>query len=225
VPVPLTLLIELTAAVRRGAQMSFVVGDMPFSSYAGTLDRGVRNVGRMVQLSGCDCVKIEVSESHLPLVRALADAGVAVMAHMGLKPQSIGLLGAYRAQGRTTESAQRIVDLAGEMERAGAAVILLEAVPADVGEAVVAATEVPVLGCGAGPACHGHVIVTHDAVGLTPTPPRFAPKLADLATPAVAAYAEYVRQVTGGMYPGPQHEYRMEPGQKAPELQGTHART
>lgn len=214
-PVPLTLLIELTAAVRRGAPMSFLVGDMPFGSYGGSIDRGVRNVCRMLQLSGCDCVKIEVGESHLPLVRALADAGVAVMAHLGLRPQSVGLLGGYRAQGRSAHEAHAIVSLATRMQDAGAATILLEAVPPEVGEAVVRETDVPVIGCGAGPGCHGFVIVTHDALGLTPTPPRFVPKLADLATPTVAAFAQYVRQVQGGMYPAREHDYEMEPEQRA----------
>lgn len=214
-PVPLSFMIELTAAVRRGAPLSFLVGDMPFASYGGSIDRGVRNVSRMLQLSGCDCVKMEVGESHLPLVKALADAGVAVMAHLGLRPQSVGLLGGYRAQGRTADEAKAIVDLAVRMQRAGAATILLEAVPPEVGQAVVAATDVPVIGCGAGPHCHGHVIVTHDAVGLTPNPPRFVPRLADLATPAVAGFANYVRQVRDGMYPSREHEYEMEPQQKA----------
>jgi 3-methyl-2-oxobutanoate hydroxymethyltransferase len=216
-PVPLRLMIELTAAVRRGAPMSFLVGDMPFGSYGGSVDRGVRNVARMLQLSGCDCVKLEVSDGHLPLVEALADVGVAVMAHLGLRPQTVGLLGGgYRAQGRTAESAQAIVDLAVRMQHAGAAAILLEAVPAEVGEAVVNQCNLPVIGCGAGHAVHGHVVVTHDALGLTPgVPPKFVPVLADLATPTRDAYAEYVRQVRSGMYPAAQHEYPMDPDQKA----------
>jgi len=216
-PVSLRFMIELTAAVRRGAPMSFLVGDMPFGSYGGSVDRGVRNVARMLQLSGCDCVKLEVSDGHLPLVEALADVGVAVMAHLGLRPQTVGILGGgYRAQGRTAESAQAIVDLAVRMQHAGAAAILLEAVPAEVGQAVVHATDLPVIGCGAGHAVHGHVVVTHDALGLTPgRPPKFVPALADLATPTRDAYAEYVRQVHDGMYPAAQHEYPMDPDQKA----------
>ena len=223
-PVPLSFMIELTAAVRRGSPMSFLVGDMPFGSYGGSLDRGVRNVCRMVQLSGCDCVKLEVGESHLPLVKALSDAGVAVMAHLGLRPQSVGLLGGYRAQGRTAEDARTIVDLALRMQRAGAAAVLLEAVPSAVAEAVVQASDLPVIGCGAGPHCHGHVIVMHDAMGLTPHPPRFAPQFADLATPAVAGYARYVREVRDGLYPAAEHEYTMEPEQRARFLRSTHAR-
>jgi 3-methyl-2-oxobutanoate hydroxymethyltransferase len=224
-PVRLALMIELTAAVRRGAPMSFIVGDMPFGSYGGSIDRGVRNVCRMLQLSGCDCVKLEVSDAHVPLVNALAEAGVAVMAHLGLRPQTIGLMGgSYRFQGRTAAEAYAIVELASRMEKAGAAAILLEAVPPEVGKAVVEATNIPVIGCGAGPYCHGHVVVTHDAVGMTSNPPRFVPKLADLATPTLAAYEQYVKVIADGIYPAPQHEYEMEPAQKAEFLRSPHGR-
>jgi 3-methyl-2-oxobutanoate hydroxymethyltransferase len=208
-PVSLAFMVEITAAVRRGASLAFVVADMPFGSYQGSIARGVRNVVRMVQRTGCDCVKLEVAEAHLDLVRELASAGVAVMAHLGLRPQSVGVLGGYRTQGRTAFEAHEIVALSLQMQRAGAAAILLEAVPAEVGKAVVEATNIPVIGCGAGVDCHGHVFVTHDAVGLTPARPKFAPQLADLATPAVAAYSEYVRQVESGEYPAPQHQYSM----------------
>lgn len=219
-PITLSFLIEITAAVRRGAPLSFLVADMPFGSYQGSVARGVRNVCRMVQKSGCDCVKLEAGPSHLKLVRELADAGVAVMAHLGLRPQSVALTG-YRTQGRTAEDAERIVALALQMERAGAAALLLEAVPAEVAEAVVEATSLPVIGCGAGPACHGSVFVMHDALGLTPRPPRFAPHLADLASPAIAAYAEYVRQVVGGEYPNADQQYSMAPDERAKFLPAT----
>src|SRR5215207_10571599 len=128
-PVPLHFMIQIAAAVKRGAPQAFLVADMPFGSYHGTPARAVRNVFRMVQLSGCDCVKIEAAESQLPAIRELADAGVAMMAHLGLRPQAVGVLGGYRAQGRTAVEAGRIVDLARQMEHAGAASILLEAVP------------------------------------------------------------------------------------------------
>lgn len=223
-PVSLTLLIELTAAVRRGAPMSFLIGDMPFGSYGGSVDRGLRNVSRMLKLSGCDCVKMEVSDGHLPLVEALAGVGVAVMAHVGLRPQSVGLMGGYRFQGRTAAEAEGIVRLAIAMQRAGAAAVLLEAVPPEVAERVVAETDVPVIGCGAGPACHGSVVVTHDALNLTPSRPRFVPDLADLAGPATAAFAEFVRQVRDGSYPAPEHNYPMEPSERAKFVKREHAR-
>lgn len=219
-PVSLSFMMEITAAVRRGAPLALLIADMPFGSYQGSVSRGVRNVCRMVQKTGCDCVKLEVGPSHLKLVRELADAGVAVMAHMGLRPQSVALTG-YRTQGRTAEDAERIVALALQMERAGAAALLLEAVPAEVAEAVVEATSLPVIGCGAGPACHGSVFVTHDALGLTPRPPRFAPHLADLASPAIAAYAEYVRQVVGGEYPSADQQYSMPAEERAKFLPTT----
>lgn len=213
-PVPLSFMIELTAAVRRGAPLTFLVADMPFGSYHGSISRGVKNVCRMVQKTGCDCVKLEVAASQERLIRELADAGVAVMAHLGLRPQSVGLLGGYRTQGRSADSAQNIIDLAQQMEHAGAAAILLEAVPAEVATAVIEAISIPVVGCGAGPKCHGFVFVTHDALGLTAHPPRFAPRLADLASPAIAAYADYVQQVASGKYPSPDQQYSMLPEEK-----------
>jgi 3-methyl-2-oxobutanoate hydroxymethyltransferase len=208
-PVTLDFLIAIAAAVRRGAPKAFVVADMPFGSYHQSVRQGVENVTRMVQLSGCDCVKLEAARSHGRLIGRLADAGVAVMAHLGLRPQSVNLLGGYRAQGRTARQAKELVRTAVVLQRAGAAAILLEAVPAPVARAVVEATDVPVIGCGAGPDCHGYVFVTHDALGLTPLSPRFVPALADLAGPMKAAFADYLRQVESGEYPGPQHAYEM----------------
>ena len=214
-PVSLSLLIELTAAVRRGAPMSFLVGDMPFGSYGGSVGRGVRNVCRMLKLSGCDCVKLEVGDGHLALVKALADTGVAVMAHLGLRPQSVGLLGGYRYQGRTAAEAAGIVSLAARMQRAGAAALLLEAVPPEVAEAVVAATEVPVIGCGAGPACHGSVVVTQDLLGLTPTRPKFVPCSDEVSRSLLNAFSDYAGRVRDGRYPAPEHNYEMPPTERA----------
>jgi 3-methyl-2-oxobutanoate hydroxymethyltransferase len=209
IPVPLQFMIQTAAAGKRGAPHAFLVADMPLGSYHGSPSRAVRNVFRMVQLSGCDCVKLEAAESQLTAIRELADAGVAIMAHLGLRPQTIGVLGGFRAQGRTAAEAEKIVGLARQMEEAGAASILLEAVPAEVAAAVVEATSVPVIGCGAGPACHGHVVVMHDTLNLTPRPPRFVPKLGDIATPMIDAFQAYVRDVTSGAYPAPEHGYQM----------------
>jgi 3-methyl-2-oxobutanoate hydroxymethyltransferase len=218
-PVPLDFMIELTAAVRRGAPLAFLVADMPFGSYAGDVKhwpQWVENVFRMVKLSGCDCVKMEVAAGHADLVKTLADSGVAVMAHLGLRPQSVGLLGGYKFQGRTAEQAEGVVALALQMQRAGAAAILLEAVPPELGQRVVDETQLPVIGCGAGPACHGSVIVTHDGIGLTNhRPPRFVPALGDLATPLRDAFARYAEAVVSGKYPGPEHQYEMPPEERA----------
>lgn len=214
-PVSLEFMIEITAAVKRGAPLSFVVGDMPFGSYHASTAQAVRNVCRMVKQSQCDAVKLEVSEGHDQIVRALADAGVAVIAHLGLKPQMVGLLGGYKFQGRTASEARDIVASALQMQDSGAAAILLEAVPPDIAKAVVDKTSVPVIGCGAGPACHACVIVTQDGLGLTPHRPRFVPTLTELAAPLKDAFGAYVEHVASGKYPAPEHDYVMPPAEKA----------
>ena len=219
-PVSLSFMIEITSAVRRGAPNCLVVADMPFGSYQGSLDRGLRNVFRMVKTSGCDAVKLEAAEQQLPLLRELAGAGVATIAHMGLRPQTVGLLGGYRYQGRTAAEARQIVALALQMQRAGAASLLLEAVPPEVSAAVVEKTTIPVIGCGAGPACHGHVFVTQDAVGLSERVPRFVPSLGDWAQPMKKSFAEYVQQVQEGQYPSNEQCYEMAADEREKFLHG-----
>ncbi len=220
IPVSLQFMIEITAAVRRGAPMALLVGDMPFGSYQASTFQGVKNATRMLKLTGCDCVKLEVADSHRELVRQLADAGVAVMAHVGLRPQAVGLTG-YKFQGRTADEAEAIVSLAARMHEAGAAAILLEATPPEVAEVVVKTVPIPVIGCGAGPACHGSVVVTHDLLGLSLAKPRFVPRLADMATPMREHLAEYVRLVRDGEYPAPKHQYEMPAEEKAKFLMTT----
>ncbi|HWB54499.1 MAG TPA: 3-methyl-2-oxobutanoate hydroxymethyltransferase, partial [Tepidisphaeraceae bacterium] len=208
-PAPLNFMIELTAAVRRGAPNSFGVADMPFGSYHASTAHGVKNVCKMVQLSQADCVKLEVARSHVTLVQRLADAGVAVMAHLGLRPQTVGLVGGYRFQGRNVREAEEIVRQAEEMQNAGAAAILLEAVPPEVGKAVVNATTLPVIGCGAGPACHGSVVVVQDLLGLTPRQPRFVPTDESAKNILLQAFSKYVEDVSTGRYPAERHQYQM----------------
>lgn len=208
-PVSLDFMIELAAAVKRGAPNCFVVADMPFGSYQASAATGVKNVCKMMQLSGADCVKLEVASSHARLVRKISDAGVAVMAHLGLRPQAVGILGGYRAQGRNAKEAQEIVRQAEQMEKSGAVAILLEAVPPEVSQAVVNATSLPVIGCGAGPACDGSVVVSQDLFGMTPRQPRFVPADDSVKTKMVEAIENYVSDVSEGRYPGPEHQYRM----------------
>jgi 3-methyl-2-oxobutanoate hydroxymethyltransferase len=215
VPVSLAFMIQLTAAVRRGAPNAFLIGDMPFGSYQASTAQGVKNVARMVKLTGCDCIKLEVADSQTKLIKRLADAGVAVMAHLGLRPQSVGLLGGYRSQGRTADEAKMIVSSAVKMQNAGAAAILIEAVPPEVGAAVVAATNIPVIGCGAGSACHGSVVVTQDALGLTPRRPRFVPVIQETGAALTRAFAEYCRRVSSAEYPAAEHQYEMIPDEKS----------
>lgn len=214
-PVSLDFMIEITAAVRRGAPQAFVIGDMPFGSYHESVSQAVRNVCRMVKQTGCDAVKLEVADGQERIIHALASAGVAVIAHLGLKPQSVGLLGGYKFQGRTAREAKEILASSLHMEDAGAAAILLEAVPPEIAKAVVEQTNLPIIGCGAGPACHACVIVTQDGLGLTPHRPRFVPTLTELAMPLKEAFAGYVNHVATGAYPAPEHDYVMPPAEKA----------
>lgn len=216
-PAPLGFMIELTAAVRRGAPLALLVADMPFGSYQASDARGAANVMRMVKTSGCDCVKLEVGATHCSLIQRLADAGVAVMAHMGLRPQSVGLLGGYRYQARTAQQVDDLVALALQMQTAGASSLLLEAVPPEAAKAVVDVTNIPVIGCGAGPHCHGHVVVTHDSLGLTAARPKFVPQLAELAGTLRVAFARYADDVRDGRYPQAEHDYQM-PADEAEKL-------
>ena len=224
VPVSLAFMIEITAAVRRGAPNALLMGDLPFGSYGGDIGRGFDSAASMVKLSGCDCVKLEVGLAHTKLISELAGAGVAIVAHLGLRPQSVSLLGGYRYQGRTAAEAEALVAMAIEMEQAGAAAILLEAVPPEVSQRVVERTGLPIIGCGAGPACHASVIVTHDGLGLTPQRARFVPVLKDEGGPDVAtamsqAFSSYVRRVASGEYPAAEHQYEMLPEEKVRFLQ------
>lgn len=174
------VMIALTAAVRRGAPNALLMADMPFMSYQADDAEALRNAGRFMTEAGADVVKLELDASFAPLVEKMTRAGVAVVAHIGSRPQQTKLSGGYRSTGRTPEEATELVDAARTLEAAGAVMLLVEATPEEVSEAIVAAVEIPVIGCGAGPACHGQVIVLHDLLGLTDWQPRFAQPVTNL---------------------------------------------
>ncbi len=210
VSAPLAFMIEITAAVRRGAPKCLVCADMPFGSYGGDISRGFRNVIRMMKLSAADCVKLEVGPEHHSLIGELAGIGVAVIAHIGLRPQSVGISGGYRSRGRSADDAADLVETARDMEASGAAALLLEAVTPDAAAEIVRRTSIPVIGCGAGSACHAHVVVTHDAIGLSPgRPPRFVPALGDVSQSLKRMFASYVDYIRRGDYPAAEHQYEM----------------
>jgi 3-methyl-2-oxobutanoate hydroxymethyltransferase len=167
----------------------------------------------MVRTTSCDAVKLEVVSRQAKLISRLAEAGVAIWAHLGLRPQSAQRLG-YRTQGKTAKSALQIVTDAKRMQDAGAVAILLEAVPPEVAEAVVQATSVPVVGCGAGPACTAHVVVLQDLLGLTPHQPKFVPVM-DRSLSLQDAITEYVRQIETRRYPAAEHLYSMNEGERS----------
>ncbi len=211
VPISLDFMIEITRAVKRGAPDSLVVGDLPFGSYQASDRQGIENVYRMLKESNCDCVKLEAGATLLPMINKLADSGAAIIAHIGLRPQAVGLMGGYRYQGRTAVEAKAIVDLAVQFWRAGAAAILLEAVPPEVGQLVAQQIEIPVIGCGAGGFCHAHVVVLQDLLRLTPTQPRFVPDVS--GNSLIENARQFVTQISSGAYPQPAHCYQMLDGE------------
>lgn len=215
VPVTLEFLMELARGVRRGHPSAYLMFDMPFGSYHQSTAQGMRNLCKVLKRCECDAVKLEVAPSHLPLIRRATDAGIAVVAHLGLRPQAVQVLGGYRAQGRTPHDADAIVALARDCEAAGAVALLIEAVPSATTRRIADATSVPIIGCGAGPAAHAHVIVTNDLLGLTPRRPRFvptpsaAPAGSDIAAALRHAFSWWVGAVESRAYPAPEHEYAM----------------
>jgi len=193
--------------VARGRRRALLMVDMPFMSFA-TVDRALDNAARLVREGGAQMVKLEGGAGQVEIVRRLADNGVAVCAHMGLKPQSIHKLGAYRVHGREREAARAMVQEARALEEAGADVLLLECVPSALAAEIAGTLAAPVVGIGAGPGCDGQVLVLYDALGITPgRRPRFSHDfLAGTGEVRLAAEA-YVRAVKFGEFPGPEHGF------------------
>ena len=192
---PLDFLLTLTAAVKRGAPNTFVMGDMPFMSYQADEAEGIRNAGRFLTEGTADAVKIEVDGTFTRLVSQMNRAGIPVCAHVGSRPQRAKHDGGYRAAGRTRSEAAKVVEDAVRLEDAGACLLLIEATPAEVAEQIVERTSVPVIGCGAGPACHGQIVVTQDIFGLTDWQPGFAKPITDLAEATQSAAIRWMSMV------------------------------
>jgi 3-methyl-2-oxobutanoate hydroxymethyltransferase len=207
---PLPLMIVLGEAVRRGAPQVYLVGDMPYEAVTAGDECAVAAARRFRDEAGCDAVKFEARPGDERLVAKLVEAGIDPIAHLGLRPQEITSPDGYRAQARDPASIARLAADARRMVAAGAVMLLLEAVPNEASSAVVAAVDVPVIGCGAGPACDGHVLVTQDMLGIsTIRPPRFVPVLAQVGQICLKAMRQYVQDVVSGAYPGPEHLYHM----------------
>ena len=189
------VMVALTAAVRRGAPHALVMADMPFMSYQAEDAEALRNAARFMAEAGADLVKLEADRTLAPLVEKMARAGVPVVAHVGSRPQHAKLTGGYRSVGRTPREAMEVVADARALEAAGAAMLLVEAVPPEVSESIVTGARVPVIGCGAGPACHGQVIVLHDLLGLSDWQPKFAQPVADFGPRLVEAVKAWIDKV------------------------------
>lgn len=199
-------------SVCRAAPRAFVVGDLPFLSYQPSDEVAVRNAGRFVAL-GCDAVKCEGGARVAGRVRAMADAGIAVMGHLGLTPQNLAQLGGYRVQGRTPAAVDRLVDDARALEQAGAFAILLEALPPDAAARVREAVDVLVYGIGAGPHVDGQLVISHDILGsfVGEIAPRFVKRYAAVGADVERAFAAYAAEVRGGVFPAPEHCYAPRP--------------
>ena len=202
-----------TSAVARARKSALVVADMPFMSYQPGAQTAVRSAGRLVR-AGADAVKIEGGRAMAPAARAIADAGVPVMGHIGLQPQTSRLSGGYRARGRTAEEAAGLVEDARSLEEAGAFSIVLEMVAREAAEAVTSAVGVPTIGIGSGAGCDGQVLVLHDLLGIYDRiSPRFAKRYADLAPSVSGAVAAYAAEVKGGAFPAAEHSLGMDGGE------------
>jgi 3-methyl-2-oxobutanoate hydroxymethyltransferase len=195
IDMPLEVLLALTAGVKRGAPGVVVMGDMPFMSYQADEAEAVRNAGRFLTQGLADIVKLELDATDARLVDKLTRTGIPVCAHVGSRPQTAALTGGYASAGRTPDAADKVVADAVALERAGAVMLLIEAVPPEVTDRVLGATRVPVIGIGAGTACHGQVLVLQDLVQMTERPPRFAEPVAELGAAFERAAAEWTRRV------------------------------
>jgi len=201
IDMPLDYAIQITAALRRGALNALVMADMPFMSYQADDADALRNAARFMTEGLADVVKVEVDGSHADLVAKMTRAGVPICAHIGLRPQNVGLQGGYRAVGRTAEEACALLADARALQDAGAVLLLLEAVPDPVAAAIVEESRVPVIGIGAGSAPHGQILVAHDLLGLTDTPPRFAQPFAELGPAIRDAASKWVSRVSDRALP------------------------
>jgi len=216
VPVTLDEMLVFTRAVVRGTRRAFVVADMPFGSFQVSDTAAVEAAIRLFKDGGADAVKLEGAGATLSRIRAIVDAGIPVMGHLGLTPQSATLLGGYRAQGRTAVAARQLIEDAVALERVGCFAVVLEAVPPVVADRTTAAVTVPTIGIGAGAGCSGQVLVWHDLLGLTDGHvPRFVKAYANLSTEIVRALETYVAEVHSGAFPAHQHTYAMSAEEQA----------
>jgi 3-methyl-2-oxobutanoate hydroxymethyltransferase len=227
VPVTLDEMLMLAAAARRGLTTPMLIGDLPFGSYEGSDVEAVKTAQRFVKEAGCEAVKLERGGSSVDRARAIVEAGIPVMGHVGLTPQTATALGGYRSQGRTTDKALRIIEDALALEEAGCFAIVFEAVPAELSEAVMPQIRTPVIGIGAGPATDGQVLVFHDLLGIYDGhAARFVKRYASIRQDMVDGVARYAEDVRARRYPEPEHTYTMAPdeAERLREVLARHAR-
>ncbi|HUA73761.1 MAG TPA: 3-methyl-2-oxobutanoate hydroxymethyltransferase [Solirubrobacteraceae bacterium] len=219
-PVELDDMLVLARAVRRGLRTPLMIGDLPFGSYEVSDEQAIATAMRMVKEAGCEAVKLEGGgEASVKRARAIVNAGIPVMGHVGLTPQTSTALGGWKAQGRTAAAAARIGAEALALQEAGCFALVFEAIPSAVTEQLMPRIEIPVIGIGAGPATDGQVLVFHDLLGIRDgLGPRFVKRYANIQEEMNAGVAAYAEDVRMRRYPGPEHTYKIDPAELA-ELQ------
>jgi 3-methyl-2-oxobutanoate hydroxymethyltransferase len=211
VPVSTDEMLMLASAVRRGLRTPLLVGDLPFGSYEASDEQAIATAQRFVKEAGCEAVKLERGGTSVQRARAIVDAGIPVMGHVGLTPQTATALGGYRAQGRSAQRALEVAHDSVALQEAGCFSLVFEAIPAAVAELVMERVEIPVIGIGAGPATDGQVLVFHDLLGIYDGhAPRFAKRYHDIRAQMVAGVAEFASEVRRGVFPGPEHTYSID---------------
>ena len=210
-PVTMDDMIRHTAAVRRGAPNTWLIGDMPYMSYQPSVETAIRNAGRFMAEAGCDAIKLEGGSAVCDRVRAIANAGIPVVGHLGLTPQSASALGGFRLQGKTAEAAKKIIEDAKALEQTGAFMILLEMVPDRVCQIITERAEnCLIMSLGSGPYAHGQLLIYHDAFGLYPKfKPRMAKVFADAGAVIRSGLESYVREVSDKTFPAPENWFGM----------------
>ena len=221
VPVTMEEMIHHTSAVMRGAHNTFVVADLPFMSYQVSVPEAIRNAGRLLKEGGADAVKLEGGESMLPVVRAMVSAGIPVMGHLGLTPQTATMLGGLKAQARDAAAARTLLKDARLLVESGVFSLVLEAIPAQLGELVTKELSVPTIGIGAGPGCDGQVLVLYDMLGLFQRfLPKFVKRYANLGESIATALEQYCQEVESEAFPAAEHCFNMKREELAKLLEG-----
>jgi 3-methyl-2-oxobutanoate hydroxymethyltransferase len=210
-PVTMEEMLHHSRAVARGAKSALLIGDMPFMSYQVSVEEATRNAGRFLQQGGMDAVKLEGGRERAEAVQRITSAGIPVMGHIGLTPQSINQLGGFRAQGKTAIAARRLVEDALVLEEAGCFSLVLESVPARLAELISKKISIPTIGIGAGVGCDGQVLVTHDLLGLFDRfTPKFVKKYADFHHEMQRAFTDYIEDVETRRFPAQEHTVEMD---------------
>lgn len=210
-PVTMEDMIHHTKAVSRGAKNAFVVGDMPFMSYQTSIYDAVYNAGRLMKEGRCHAVKLEGGMSVCPQIKAIVEAGIPVVGHIGLTPQSVNALGGFKVQGKSEEAARKLIEEAKAVEAAGAFSIVLECVPAKLAELITASLHIPTLGIGAGVHCDGQILIYQDMLALfSDFTPKFAKQFANVGALMKQAFADYIKETKEGAFPGPEHGFKID---------------